>query len=775
MAFKSAGAGNPVGEADGYVGFGGIVDRVVSRSTPWWPPRATPPKDAPNVVIVLADDLGYSDFGCYGSEIATPHVDALAQRGVRFTSFHAQPSCSPTRASLLTGQECHVAGFGFPAQFDPGFPGYAMELPSDVVSAAEVFRANGYATFMSGKWHLSREADSAPGGSRHSWPLQRGFDRFYGFLDGFTDYFHPHQLIVDNSPLHVDEYVDGYYLSDDLTDHAIDMVRDAHATDATKPFFLYLAHGAVHAPLQAKHDDIARYVDRYHAGWDVIRAERFARQRDLGVVGPDTHLPGRNAEAGNEVAAWDDLTDDERTLYARYMAVYAAMVDNFDQNVGRLLDALDELGVRENTIVIVLSDNGASREGGANGTTTYLEGLHGAGVVDIAADVERLDLIGSARAQAHYPRGWAMACNTPYRLYKITTHAGGHQVPFVMSWPRGVTATGLRDQYTHVVDVLPTLIAMIGLKPLDQRDGTSARPMAGTNFVPVIENLNASSTHTRQHYESIGSRGYYRDGWEVVSLHQIGASFDDTVWELYDLGHDPTETTDLAAAHPSRVDDLVEEFDRAAWDSHVYPIADDFLTFAASRPPSDDVFLQPLRLSPGQHTIDRYRSAKLIQSRSFAIDVELDFASGDCGLLVSHGSLGGGYELAISNDELIWTHNAHGTERQLRGGPIPPGTRRITARVDAKPRDRWTIALRAGDNILATADDFAAFVGMAPLEGIDIGRSRRSPVSWVRHCEHGPWPFQGTLRFITYLPGELAPDAPEAILRQRRQRLTTFD
>jgi arylsulfatase A-like enzyme len=472
-----------VDEHDGaYRSFGGIVDRAMSRSTPWWPERPTPPRDSPHVVVILVDDLGFSDLGCFGSEIATPHIDSLATDGVKFNNFHAQPSCSPTRASLLTGLECHTAGFGFPAQFDPGFPGYAMELPGDVVTAGEIFRANGYSTLMSGKWHLSREADGAASGSRHSWPIQRGFDRFYGFLDGFTDYFHPHQLIVDNTAVCIDEYPDGYYLTDDLTDRAIDMVRDVHAADPSKPFFLYLAHGAVHAPLQAKPDDIAKYVDRYHVGWDEIRAERFERQRALGVVGRDTELPARNSEPGNQVAAWADLSDDERRLYARYMAVYAAMVDNLDQNVGRLLAALDDLGVRDNTVVVLLSDNGASREGGERGTTTYLEGLHGAATPDVAADLARLDLIGSSRVHAHYPRGWAMASNTPNRLYKITTHAGGHQVPMVISWPRRLTTRGSRDQYAHVVDILPTLIDMIGLSPLARRNGADARPMVGASF-----------------------------------------------------------------------------------------------------------------------------------------------------------------------------------------------------------------------------------------------------------------------------------------------------
>lgn len=624
-------------------------------------------------------------------------------------------------------------------------------------------------------WHLSREADGAAGGSRRSWPLQRGFDRFYGFLDGFTDYFHPHQLIIDNSPAPIDEFRDDYYLTDDLTDHAIDMVCDAQAGDPSKPFFLYLALGAVHAPLQAKPADIARHAERYDVGWDHIRAQRFARQRALGVVGPDTRLPGRNAEAGNEVAPWDDLTDDERILYARYMAVYAAMVDNLDQNVGRLLDALDAFDIRDNTIVMVLSDNGASREGGACGTTTYLEGLHGFGAVDIAADLARLDLIGSARAQAHYPRGWAMASNTPYRLYKITTHAGGHQVPFVMSWPRRITSRGLRSQYAHVIDVLPTLMTMIGLAPLRQRDGSPVQPLAGTSFASAIDDPTTPTFHTRQLYESLGSRAFYRDGWEVVSLHQIGARLDDAVWELYNLDADPTETTNLAAEHLARVHELVNSFDEAAWEAQVYPLADDFLFFSAVRPPSDDALLQPLRLVPGQKTVDRYRSAKLIQGRSFTVRVDLDFATGDSGVLVSHGSLGGGYELTIDDNQFVWTHNAHGSERHLRGGPIRPGTQQLVAEVVAHPGGRWAITLRADHTTVAGGDGFPAFMGMAPLEGIDIGRSRRSPASWTRHCEHGSFAYRGALRSVTYTPGDLAPDAPESLVNQRNLRQTTFD
>lgn len=762
-------------ERAAYEGFGGHVEREMSRSIPWWPPRPHAPAGAPNIVVILADDLGYSDIGCYGSEIPTPHIDALATRGVQFTNFHAQPSCSPTRASLLTGQESHAAGFGFPAQFDPGYPGHAMELPADVVTIAEVLRDNGYTTMMAGKWHLSREADGLVGGDRRSWPCQRGFDRFYGFLDGFTDFHHPHQIVVDNTVLAIDEYPEGYYLTDDLTDRAISMIREAKAADPAKPFFCYLAHGAVHAPLHAKPDDIARHTDRYHEGWDVVRAARFARQQASGVVAPGTELPPRNTEPDAEVVAWDDLTADEQVLFARYMAVYAAMIDNLDQNVGRLVAALEDLGIGDDTIVVFLSDNGASREGGAQGTTAYLTGLHAGFGTDIAADLARLDDIGSARTHPHYPRGWAMVSNTPNRLYKIATHAGGHTVPCVLTWPAGLDARGLRRQYAHVVDLLPTLLELAGVSMPDARHGVALAPIAGRSFVSVLRAADAPAAHTAQHYESMGSRGYYRDGWEVVSYRRHGSPLAADPWELYDLTADPTETRDLAARHPERVADLVAAFDRAAWAARVYPVVDDPLVYTAVRPPTDAALLQPLRLTPGLATIDRYRSAKMIQDRSFRIEVALTHAAGDHGIIVSHGSLGGGYELAVDDGTLVWVHNHSGHEQRVGGGPVPDGITSITADVTATGRSRWRLTLLAGDTPVAHADGLPAFSGLVPLEGIDIGRSRRSPVSWTRHLARGAWPYTGVLHHVTYRPGAPAPDAPEALARARRAALTVFD
>ena len=293
-----------------YAGFGGRIGRTMAGSEPSWPSRAVPPDGAPNIVIVLVDDVGFSDLGCYGGEIHTPHLDRLAAEGIRFSNFHVNPMCSPTRAALLTGVNAHAAGVGHVSQDDPGYPGYRGELAANVATAAEILRDAGYATLAVGKWHLCRDADCSAAGPKHSWPVQRGFERYYGFLEGFTNLHHPHQLIDDNHVVERDEYPAGYFLTDDLTDRAITFVKERKAANPRQPFFLYLAHGAAHAPLVAKAADISRYESVYGAGWDEIRRRRHERQIELGLLPPGTALPDRNGEDGDDVAAWDDLSVD---------------------------------------------------------------------------------------------------------------------------------------------------------------------------------------------------------------------------------------------------------------------------------------------------------------------------------------------------------------------------------------------------------------------------------------------------------------------------------
>ena len=752
-----------------YEGFQGTVGHTFADSEGWWPARPVPPEGAPNIVFVMVDDLGFADVGCYGSEISTPNIDALASRGVRFTDYHSTPMCSPTRASLLTGLNSHHAGAGTVAHVDPGFPGYASELRDDTATLAEILRDNGYTTLMVGKWHLAKDSDCNAAGSKHSWPCQKGFERFYGILDAFTNLHQPHRLVEDNHLVEVDQYPDGYYLTDDLTDHAISMVREAKASNPKKPFFLYFPHPAVHAPLHAPERLIEQYRGRYDMGWDRLRDERFARQQELGIVEPGTRLAPRNTEANHEVQPWDELTDRERELFARHMEVFAAMVEAVDTSVGRVVAALEQLGELDNTIFFFTSDNGASREGELVGTTAYY--VHLLQGDDVEADYARLDLIGGPQTTSHYPRGWAMAGNSPFRLYKINTHQGGHSVPFVVSWPERIEDRGaLRRQYAHVTDILPTVLDILGTERPAGPGGAAMPPLVGTSLLPALRSTAAPALHAEQLFEMNGHRGFYRDGWEVVTLHQPYTPFNHEEWELYNLAEDPTELENLAARHPEKVSALASAWDQAAWAEGVFPLDDGTALKYLTRPPSDGVYAEPVVIPVGTPTLERWRSAQLIWFRSCRIDARLDFARGDQGILVAHGDQGAGYALYVLDGELRFVHNdGRGHLLQLRGGTVPVGAKQITAELVAPSRQVWDVTLSIDGDERGNLDGVPLLFGMAPFEGIDVGIDRRSPVSWELYEKFGPFPYTGALESVTYTPGEPAPDAPVHMLDMLRQ------
>jgi arylsulfatase A-like enzyme len=751
-------------ENRGYDNFGGSVAGTMVNSESWWPPRPQPPAGAPNVVVIIVDDVGFADIGCFGGEIRTPNLDRLAADGVRLANFHVNPMCSPTRASLLTGMNSHSVGVGHVAQDDPGFPGYAGELASDVNTAAEVFRANGYATFMVGKWHLAKDSDIGPDGPRHSWPLQRGFDRYYGILDAFTNLHHPHELVIDNSHPSIDSYPDGYYLTDDLTTQAIAMVKAQKTANVEQPFFLYVAHPAAHAPLLAKADDIDRYRGVYEKGWDEIRLARHARQIELGIIAPDTPLSPRPTEAGDDVVAWDSLDPQSQQLFAREMAVFAGMVDCIDQSVGTLRAALEQMGEWENTIVVFCSDNGASREGQANGTTNYYNYLT-AMLNDWdtrALDAARLDLIGSPQAMSHYPRGWANAGNTPFRLYKINTHAGGHSVPFIMHGPgvgAAVGAGAVRSQYQHVTDVLPTLIAMAGVVVPAMRDGVPVRSMHGSSMVPVLASSGAPSTHGPQYTEMLGHRHFTDGQYEIVTRRVQRTPFTDDDWELYDVVADPVQLNDLAAGDRERVLDLARQFDEAAWANQVYPLDEGSGYRWIIRPPDVDVYDKPVTLWPGTPTLNRWRSSRLIWSRSFRITVSFSCSAGDRGTLVAHGDQGGGYALVVDAGRVGFALNdGHGGMTRLDLGALADGAHVLVADVEAPGKQRWNWQFSLDGKAVASLPDVAALFPMAPFEGINVGIDRRSPVDWARSVADGPFAYTGTINSVRYEPGELAPD-----------------
>jgi arylsulfatase A-like enzyme len=741
--------------------FHGHIGRTVAQSEPWWPPRQ--PADGrrrPNVVVILLDDMGFSDVGCFGSEIPTPAIDALAERGTRFSNFHVTPLCSPTRASLLTGLNHHKAGYAFVANTDFGVPNRYSSFPEDAVTLPEVMHDNGYATFAVGKWHLVPESEMHDGGSREMWPLQVGFDRFYGFLDAFTNLHQPHRLICDNSPIQVDEYPEGYYLTDDLTDQAISMIKSNRANDPERPFFLYLAHGAAHGPLHAKKEDIDRFRDLYQQGWDRVQEARFARQQELGLFPGDTAMADRGREPGSEVAFWADLEAADQELFARMMAVYAAVIAGVDDSTARLVSTLEQLGELDDTVIVFLSDNGATGEGGPNGTLQYVKLAPLMQVEpEDRSDVD-LESLGGPQSLMHYPRGWAMASNTPFRLYKAATHEGGVRSPLIVSWPGAPGAAGgaISGNYQYVSDLLPTVLDLVGIAPPAERGSRTLQPLDGVSFAAAVLDPAGPGTRAEQHEEILGHRSFYRDGWKAVTRHRPMTHFEDDTWQLYHLAVDPGETTDLAGEHPERVAELRAAWEQAAEQHGVFPLDEGSGLMLTQRDPAESRFIEPVVLLPGTPTLERFRSNRLIQHRSFVVDLAFAW-DGDAGVLVAHGGQGGGYMVYVEDGEVRLAWNAFGKLHDLSGGALTRGEQSIQLDVEATGQGRWTARLIGGPDEVVLKDLFS-FVAFAPVEGIDVGADRRSPVSWPLRERHGSFPYSGVIHSVTYSPGELAPDAP---------------
>lgn len=741
-----------------YQGFQGKVGPTFATSTRDWShcgPQHPGPR--PNVVIVLIDDLGYSDLGSYGSEIATPNLDTLADTGLQFSNFHVTPMCSPTRASLLTGINHHRVGVGqvIEGAGDTGYPGYRGELADDACTAAEHFRACGYSTLMAGKWHLTSQDIGVS--AKSGWPLQRGFDRFYGFLGSYTYLHSPPYLIEDNHVVERDTYPDGYYLTDDLTDRAISMIRGAKAERPGAPFFLYLSHAAVHFPLQAKESDIAKYRDQYCSGWDATRQERWRRQLDRGLFQPGTRLPGRNEEPGLSVPAWEDISDPERELFARYMAIYAAMVDNIDQNFGRLRAELGRMGEWDNTIVVVMSDNGASQTGGERGSAQFSRSevnfISAGGPVvpdDLDYDLTQINEVGGKYSSPAYPRGWAMVSNTPFRLYKMTTHAGGHQIPFILSWPNELGDKRLRSQYGYVTDVLPTLLDLAGVAPLRSRNGTPAIPMDGASLLNVLLDADAPSPRGAQYYEMWGNRAYYRDGWEAVTSHRPGSPFREDRWELYDLRRDPTETDDAASRHPDRLRELVDSWNAAAWSNQVFPL-DERVGLDREPRPSD---IQPDELTIRGVGPRVFGLGHSVRTRPFSLVIDLDHCPGDEGIVASFGSQAGGFVLFIEDSHLELSYNYYGQVQHMPRMPFTDPCRQLTLDVSLEEDRSWGFELATRAKVLSPR--WSVPICLAQTNYLDVGRGRISPVSKDLYSRRGWYPYTGTIEVTRLQSGETA-------------------
>ncbi len=650
--------------------FRGRIGRDWRDSTPWWPPHPTPPPHAPNVLVVVLDDVGFAQLGCYGSTIATPVIDALAADGVRLANFHTTSLCSPTRACLLTGRNHHRNAMGRVADLAVGFPGYWGRPPRENGYLSEVLRAQGYATYAVGKWHLTPDDETHMAAPRATWPLSRGFDRWYGFHGGETSQFFP-ALFEDSHSLRPPAEGQEYHLSDDLASRAISFLADLRAADAEQPFFLYLAFGACHSPHQPPPRWRDHYRGHFDEGWDAWRQRVVERQRATGVIPPSTALSPRPPW----VRAWRDLDETEQRVAARFMEVYAAFLSHADEQLGRVLAFLDEIGETDDTLVVVVSDNGASAEGGPDGSINdvRLTNLDPATTAEMAA---RLDEIGTASTHNNYPWGWTMAGNTPFRRWKREVHQGGIADPCIVRWPRGGVARGtIRHQFTHAIDVAPTIVELVGATWPDAIDGVAQSAVDGVSFAYLLgeDGAGARERHETQYFEMFGSRAIYHQGWKAVTFHPVGplyddqdptASFDDDVWELYRVSDDLSETRDLAADHPERLRDMVALWWREAERNDVLPLDNRVLWALVHPRPDPRAPRDEFRYFPDASPVPEPVAVN-VRNRSHAlvVDVSIDDPHSTNGVLLALGSSLGGWSLHIVDGHLRYVHNLYGKER----------------------------------------------------------------------------------------------------------------
>jgi arylsulfatase A-like enzyme len=703
-------------------------------SEPTSPPFRT---GAPNVVVIVVDDLGFAQLGCYGSDLDTPTFDALASSGIRFTNFHTTAVCSPTRACLLTGRNHHRVGMGMLPDIPVNFPGYRGEFPNGAGTLAQVLRAEGYATYAIGKWHLVPR-DQRATGPYHMWPTSLGFERYYGFLNGETNQWTPN-LIRDldhiEPPATPDE---GYHLEQDLADQAIARLRELRLAQPNRPFFLWYASGAPHAPHQAPPEWLDRYRGRFDKGWDAWREETLDRQKRLGIVPEHVALPA----LPEWVEPWEAIEPERQRLYARMMEVFAGFVSHLDHHIGRLVAHLEATGQRDNTIICMVSDNGASAEGGPNGSWNQLRHYISDDPDDLATEYAHQHELGGHRSSGHYPWGWALAGNTPFQLWKRYTFEGGMRDPFIVSWPAGLSAHAgtIREQYGHAIDLFPTLLALLGIDPPDVLDGVTQLDLDGASLTPLLADAAAPEVRTSQYYECWGSRAMYHDGWKAVTNHvnQLTKAerdaltgshhFDDDRWLLFDTRTDPTEQNDLAGAHPEKLAELVALWHAEAERNGVFPLDDSNVNRAMRISIPWAGFTSTYDLVPGDKL---HESNGPIMFGGFTATARFTepLPPGSSLTIFEQGDWISGIALVVVDGALLLVHQSDGIIERVTA-PVPEGARILRAMVTPRAGGAFDVALAADDATIATGSLRHLPTVRAPDGAfLTVGYSRPFPVS----------------------------------------------
>ncbi|ADJ29354.1 arylsulfatase [Nitrosococcus watsonii] len=752
--------------------FKGKIGKTYKESTPDFPKAVEAPKGAPNVVLILIDDLGFGQPGTFGGPVPTPELDQLASEGLRYNRFHTVGVCSPTRAALLTGRNHHSVGFGTIVELSTGYPGYNSLLPRDAVTVAHTLRENGYSTAMFGKNHNTPDWESNPVGPYTHWPMGWGFETFYGFNGAATSQWEP-QLYYNTQAVEPDKSPEeGYHLTTDLVDHAIDWIDVHESVNPEKPYFVYLSTGATHAPHHAPKEWIDKFKGQFDQGWDKLREQTLERQKKLGVVPQDTKLTPRP----EEIRAWNSLSADEKRLYAHQMEVFAGFVAHTDHEIGRFIQAIENSDDADNTLIIYIAgDNGASPEGGPTGTLNEImtqNGIPGS----VEEQLSKIDELGSPLHENHYAVGWSWAGSSPFQWMKrVPSHFGATRNGMVVSWPKVIEDKGgLRDQFTHVVDVVPTILHAAHIPIPAEVDGIEQIPMAGVDMSSTFASADADEVRTTQYFETGGHRAIYHDGWVAANFHGApwvltgSVGFTDpkyNTWQLYNIDEDFSEANDLAAKYPDKLNEMVEIFDQEAKKYQVYPLDDRFAERAGVARPSVTAGRTKFTYSPGTTRIPE-GSAPPTYQRSHKISAKVNITDPNTeGVIIACGGTGGGYTLYVKDGKLHYTYNYFGRDSYHLVSPdkLPMGEVEVAMNYVQSPFKPFVEPTGGEAELFVNGKSVAkgAIEKMVPArfsatETMDIGKDLGSPVAGD-YREQRPFAFTGKIENVIF---EVAPTQP---------------
>lgn len=757
--------------------FKGKIGSTYKDSVPDFPRPVQAPKDAPNVLLIILDDVGFGQSGTFGGPVPTPTLDRLAQNGLRYNQLHTTALCSPTRAALLTGRNHHSVGVGNIMEFATGYPGYNAMMPKSAATIAEILRQHGFNTAAFGKWHLAPGRETSALGPFDRWPTGQGFEYYYGFLAAESNQFCP-ALFENKNPISPPATPEeGYILNKDLADHAIKWLEYQHSVAPKKPFFIYYATGACHAPHHAPKEWIDKFKGKFDQGWDKVREENFARQKQLGVIPPGTKLTSRPPE----IPAWDTLTPDQKRLFAHMQEVFAAYLAHTDHEIGRVVEAVRGLGELDNTMVIyIVGDNGPSAEGTLQGTLNEVAAA-GNGIIEpLEVMLKRYDEIGGPNTLNHYPVGWAWAGSSPLKWVKqVASHFGGTRNPMVICWPKRITDKGgLRPQFSHVIDLVPTILEVSHLQMPTMVNGVKQKPLEGVSLAYTFDKAaaQAKSRHLTQYFEMFGNRGVYHDGWMASTRHgrlpwetmgHATGDFDRDRWELYHVSEDFSQADDLAAKYPRKVKELQALFLKEAKKYNVLPLDDRFAERVLEMRKMMAQTRKSFTFYPGTTRVNA-ELAPDIFNRSYSITAQVDNPDGKAaGVLVTQGGHFGGYSLFVKDGKPTFVYNWGDTARYTitTTESLPPGKSSIRfdfAWDGGKPGAGGTGTIfvndkKAGEGRL----EHTMMTGFSFDETFDVGEDSGTPAGDYRV----PFRFTGTLEKVTFdlKEGLLDQGAPLAV------------